>query len=170
MEIRAHRRNFQIALHTETWGKVAIDLPGPCKDKGFSGLGLDMRYFQVHQTSVCSIFQMGNIQMGSIFQMGKQKLPTPNKLFNTLGPVTLTGVILCLCCSNNSAKSSVSTQRQFLNENRKYLNGMYRCRYWHAQAQHHRAFSRMIWLPKGQNTVGITQEYECTLLKYLHQE
>lgn len=65
-------------------------------------------------------------------------LPTPNKLFNTLGAVTLTGVLLCLCCSNNSAKSSVSTQKQFLNENRKHLNGtdveMPWCRsYWHAR-------------------------------------
>lgn len=60
MEIRAYRKNFQLALHTVTWGKAAIHLPGPCKDKGFSGLGLDMKYFQVHQTSVCSVFQMSS--------------------------------------------------------------------------------------------------------------
>ena len=52
MEIMAHSKNFQLAHHTVMWGKAAIYLPGPFKGKGFSGLGLDMQYTRVHQTSV----------------------------------------------------------------------------------------------------------------------
>lgn len=109
MEIKAHGKNFQLANHTVTWGKAPIYFPGPSKDKGFSGLGLGMQCTRVHQT-----FDFWTI------------LHAPHNHFNTLSAVTLTRVIFCLCCLeilNNSAKSSSSTLRTFLNEKGRCISG-----------------------------------------------
>lgn len=43
METMAYSKNFQLAHYIAIQVKVAIYLPGPFKDKGFSGLALDMR-------------------------------------------------------------------------------------------------------------------------------
>lgn len=50
MEIMAYSKNFQLAYYKAMRGKAAIYLPGPSKDKGFSGLGLDIQYTWARQT------------------------------------------------------------------------------------------------------------------------
>lgn len=58
MEIMAYSKNFQLAHHVVIQVKVAIYLPGPFKDKGFSGLALDMQHNCVNQTFVFRVFQI----------------------------------------------------------------------------------------------------------------
>lgn len=72
--------------------------------KGFLGLAW-----------ICSILRCIRLWLSECFRF---VLHVPYKHVTTLNTVTLTGVILCLCCLeilNNSAKSSSSTQRKSLN-------------------------------------------------------
>lgn len=57
-QLIAYNKKFWLAHHTVIQGQAAISMPMLSKDKGFTGLGLDMQYSCMHQTSALRIFQI----------------------------------------------------------------------------------------------------------------